>query len=339
MTLKNEIEIVRPGLALPNLNQMRAQESAIREFQAACHRHLVSGHDYGVIPGTQKPTLLKPGAEKIIRLLGLSDEYDIQERTEDWEKGFFRYIIRCKLVHLGSGVLISSGLGECNTMEGRYRWRNAGRVCPQCGKEAIIKGKKEYGGGWLCFRNKGGCGAKWGDGAEEIEGQEAGKVENEDIYSLVNTVLKMAKKRAMVDAALSAGSLSDTFTQDMEDLADNAAAAAKEAPESPAQPPPATRPAQTPPAAQTAPKPGANPEQLALFEALKQARESLGWSQAEFLAYAQNNYRIQRVAEMTDEQIKEATAYMRGEQAADQGNDGQPEQPTMPGVAAGREHN
>ena len=103
-------------------------------------------------------------------------------------------------------------------------------------------------------------------------------------------------------------------------------------------PPPATRLAQTPPAAQTAPKPGANPERLALFETLKQAREALGWSQAEFLAYAQNNYRIQRVAEMTDEQIREATAYMRGEQAADQGNDGQPEQPAMPGVAAGREH-
>src|SRR3990167_5618052 len=207
MTLKNEIEIVRPGFALPNLNQMRAQESAIREFQAACHRHLVSGHDYGVIPGTQKPTLLKPGAEKIIRLLGLSDEYDIQERTEDWEKGFFRYIIRCKLVHLNTGVLASGGRGECNPKGGRYRGRNAARACPACGNETIIKGKAEYGGGWLCYKAKGGCGQKWPDGAQDIEGQQVGKVENEDVFSLVNTVLKMAKKRAMVDAALSAGSL------------------------------------------------------------------------------------------------------------------------------------
>lgn len=36
--------------------------------------------------------------------------------------------------------------------------------CPECGKaSAVIKGKVEYGGGWLCFGKKGGCGAKWQD--------------------------------------------------------------------------------------------------------------------------------------------------------------------------------
>jgi hypothetical protein len=33
--------------------------------------------------------------------------------------------------------------------------------CPKCGKDAIIKGKEEYGGGYLCFKKKGGCGAKF----------------------------------------------------------------------------------------------------------------------------------------------------------------------------------
>jgi hypothetical protein len=34
--------------------------------------------------------------------------------------------------------------------------------CPSCGVVgAIIKGKPEYGGGWLCFGKKGGCGAKF----------------------------------------------------------------------------------------------------------------------------------------------------------------------------------
>jgi hypothetical protein len=37
-------------------------------------------------------------------------------------------------------------------------------VCPVCGKDAVIKGKAEYGGGWLCFGKKGGCGAKWPEG-------------------------------------------------------------------------------------------------------------------------------------------------------------------------------
>jgi hypothetical protein len=36
-------------------------------------------------------------------------------------------------------------------------------VCPTCGKPSMIKGKAEYGGGWLCFKKKGGCGAKFTD--------------------------------------------------------------------------------------------------------------------------------------------------------------------------------
>jgi hypothetical protein len=38
------------------------------------------------------------------------------------------------------------------------------KICPKCGNQsAIIKGKEEYGGGWLCYKNKGGCGYKWHD--------------------------------------------------------------------------------------------------------------------------------------------------------------------------------
>lgn len=34
--------------------------------------------------------------------------------------------------------------------------------CPHCGAVgAIIQGKPEYGGGWLCYKKKGGCGAKY----------------------------------------------------------------------------------------------------------------------------------------------------------------------------------
>jgi hypothetical protein len=46
------------------------------------------------------------------------------------------------------------------------------------------------------------------------------RIDNDDIFSQVNTLLKMAKKRALVDAALSAGRLSDLFTQDMEERVD-----------------------------------------------------------------------------------------------------------------------
>ena len=36
-------------------------------------------------------------------------------------------------------------------------------ICPACGAAAIIKGKEEYGGGWLCFKAKGGCGTKFAE--------------------------------------------------------------------------------------------------------------------------------------------------------------------------------
>ena len=65
--------------------------------------------------------------------------------------------------------------------EQKYRWRDAQRVCPQCGKNAIIKGKAEFGGGWLCFVKKGGCGAKFADGDQTIETQPVGRVPNPDV--------------------------------------------------------------------------------------------------------------------------------------------------------------
>ena len=45
------------------------------------------------------------------------------------------------------------------------------------------------------------------------------RVENPDIADVYNTVLKMAKKRALVDATLTATGCSDMFTQDVEDFA------------------------------------------------------------------------------------------------------------------------
>jgi len=205
------------ALTLPDEEQFKHDMQAINRFQQIVHSTMVVDLDYGIIPGTQKPTLLKPGAEKIAKLLGLSDQYEILDKSEDWQQPLFRYLIKCRLIHLATGSVISEGLGECNSMESKYRWRESKRKCPICGAEAIIKGKEQYGGGWLCFKKTGGCGAKYEDGDSVIEEQQIGRVENDDIYSQVNTILKMAKKRALVDAALSAGRLSDIFTQDMED--------------------------------------------------------------------------------------------------------------------------
>ncbi len=189
---------------------------AREERNAIIKSVLVEGTDFGVIPGTKQATLLKPGAEKIADSLNLYPDYERMGCVEDWDRPLFHYTYRCILKVRGSDATIATGIGSCNSMEARYRWRNASRVCPVCGQESIIKGKEEYGGGFLCFAKKGGCGAKFGDKDESIIGQKVGQVPNDDIYSLVNTVDKMAQKRAMVAASLNLG-FSDHFTQDVED--------------------------------------------------------------------------------------------------------------------------
>lgn len=203
--------------ALPDEQLFKRDMEAINRFQKIVQETMNEGQDFGVIPGTNKPTLLKPGAEKITKILGLSDQYIILDKQEDWSKPFFRYLVKCTLINLKFNVVISEGMGECNSMESKYRYRDAQRKCPICEKETIFKSKLD-GGGWFCWAKKGGCGAQFTAEDPEIINQDSGKVENEDIYSLVNTILKMAEKRALVDAALHAGRLSNVFTQDIEDL-------------------------------------------------------------------------------------------------------------------------
>lgn len=140
--------------------QVEATMRKISQFQQVIQNTLHQNHDYGIIPGTEKPTLLKPGAEKILMMMGLRSEFEIVDSTRDFEKGFFQYQVRCKL--LKGDTVITEGLGACNTREKKYM--------------------------------------------------------KMDPYTMDNTVLKMAKKRALIDATLLVASLSDIFTQDLEDM-------------------------------------------------------------------------------------------------------------------------
>lgn len=204
-------------ILMPTMNLELAMQR-LMEFQEFVKSYLIEGEDYGKIPGTPKPTLYKPGADKLCELYGLADSYIILAKTEDWDKGLFDYTIECQLTTRRSNQFISSGLGCCSTWESKYRYRNAKAKCPNCGKETIIKGKEEYGGGWVCFKKINGCGAKFKYNDPAITEQNAGKVDNPEIVDQKNTVLKMAKKRAKIDATLSATRSSGIFTQDLEDV-------------------------------------------------------------------------------------------------------------------------
>jgi hypothetical protein len=207
-----ELEYLTPVMDL------ETAKKRLEEFQQFVKSYLAYGEDYGRIPGTQKDTLLKPGADKLAELYGLSDTYREDRVIEDWEKRppLFDYRITCVLKRRGQ--VITEAAGSCSSYESKYKYREQLRICPTCGKDTIIKGKKEYGSGWLCFAKKGGCGAKFPDNHPKIASQTVGRVPNPDIADLKNTVLKMAYKRAKVAATIAATRSSGIFTQDMEDI-------------------------------------------------------------------------------------------------------------------------
>lgn len=189
----------------------------IQVIQEVMRDAMVKDTHYGVIPGCgDKPTLLKPGAEKLCLTFRLAPTYTVIKT--DLPNGHREYEVRCTLTHIPTQSVYGEGVGTCSTMESKYHYRQAERVCPNCGKATIIKGRAEFGGGWLCFGKKGGCGSKFGDFDETIMGQVAGRVDNPDLADVYNTVLKMSKKRAHVDAVLTATAASDIFAQDLEDL-------------------------------------------------------------------------------------------------------------------------
>lgn len=214
-----------PTFFMPIVDVQQAMQRR-QLVEAFAKNVMVDGTDYGAIPGTgSKKTLLKPGAEKLASFFGLLPDFIVTHSVLDFDgtgdgrgEALIYYRVRCDLYR--GGVKVGAGDASCSSRESKYRWRNAARTCPTCGQPAIIKGKDEYGGGWLCFKKNGGCGAKFKDGDRSIEGQPQGRVPNPDIADVDNTILKMAEKRALIAATLIATNVSDFFTQDMEDFAD-----------------------------------------------------------------------------------------------------------------------
>lgn len=145
-----------------NVNEAVQVMNKINQFQQVIKSQLRPKVDFGIIPGTDKPTLLKPGAEKILMLLGVTSTYELLERVQDYDQGFFAYTVKCELSK--DGIIITEGLGHCNSRERKFMSQKV------------------------------------------------------DPYTIANTCLKMAKKRAQVDAVLTLASLSDVFTQDIEDM-------------------------------------------------------------------------------------------------------------------------
>lgn len=210
----NDYPIIEEMSLLPmNPTDVKKQVNLIQELMRSV---MSDGEHFGKIPNCgEKNVLLKPGAEKLCFTFRLVPELEIEHL--DIPNGHREYKIKCFLKSMITGKTVGMGVGSCSTMESKYRYRSTERVCPLCQQEAIVKGKAEYGGGWICWKKRGGCGSKFLDDDPAIVDQVTDKVENENPADQYNTILKIAKKRALVDATITALAASDLFTQDLEE--------------------------------------------------------------------------------------------------------------------------
>ena len=214
---------VDPAASAMTVQQVLGQVALIQQIMGAAMK---DGEHYGKIPGCgDKPTLLKPGAEKLCLTFRLAPTYDVDERTVD--RGHREYRVQCTLSSILTSAFIGQGVGICSTMEGKYRFRQGAaeptdkpvpRAYWDIRQEDPAKAQELIGGKGFTVKKVEGKGWMIAKGAE--------KVENDNPADHYNTVLKMAKKRALVDAVLTATAASDIFTQDLEDITANLAATA-----------------------------------------------------------------------------------------------------------------
>lgn len=169
---------------------------------------------YGKIPGTNKPTLYKSGAEKLCMVFRLSQEYEFIQTVR--EMLFIAYTVKCSLVHIPTGLVVASGIGSCNSREKKYRYVYIEEITDKPVPKAYWDARNA-GNNKECKRILGeGFKAVKDNGVWMIA--KAEKVENDNPFDLDNTITKMACKRALVAATLNATAASDIFSQDLEDI-------------------------------------------------------------------------------------------------------------------------
>lgn len=189
--MENEVmEYHKPLTAV----QVKAQVQLIQQVMEAV---MVKDVHYGTIPGTQKPTLYKAGAEKILatfRIAAYPKEIDDLSTFDE-----IRYRVKVHGLSMDGQQLIGVGIGECSSSEAKYKWRTP--VCDEEFAETPEDRKRLV----------------WKKGKDNKPNYQQKQIRTNP-SDVANTILKMAKKRAQIDMTLTATGASDVFDQDLEDL-------------------------------------------------------------------------------------------------------------------------
>lgn len=175
--------------------ELKAQVQRIQQVMKAVMKDKVH---YGVVPGTPKPSLWKPGAEVLCVTFRIADSYVVEDLSDDRR---MRYRVTCIGTHQTTGIMLGSGLGAASSNEEKYQWRDA--ICEDEYDEALDDQRR----------------AKWQKGYNNAPPFKRLQIRTDPANS-ENTVLKMACKRAKIAMTLNCTAASDIFTQDLEDLPD-----------------------------------------------------------------------------------------------------------------------
>lgn len=202
---KNEVIVYADKMSTPEpmaLGDIRKNTALVKQL---VREVLVTDVDFGVIPGCgDKPSLFKPGAEKIMLLfkLGCFPDKIEDHSTHDCIK----YVVKTRVVHIPTGVELGIGVGSASTDEDKYKWRSA-----VCDEEFDSLPEEQKRLKWK---------TKWitKDGRREKEGYSIKQVRTNPA-DMNNTILKMAAKRSKIDAVITCTAASDLLTQDLEEEA------------------------------------------------------------------------------------------------------------------------
>ena len=197
------IKVHQTGLGEMDIKTAKEHYSNFNKFKKEICKVDV---DYGTIPGTQKPTLYKAGAEKLIKAFRLFTTVEEVSKTMDLDIGFidFEYKVYVKNI---DGMIVGEGVGSCNSFEDKYLY-TGWKATTEKPSETDQYQLKANGLGR--FRKKYGTN-KW-------EWCQREKKPNTALIAQKNTIQKIAKKRAFVDACLMATGGGEFFTQDIEDM-------------------------------------------------------------------------------------------------------------------------
>lgn len=154
---------------------------------------LRKGTDYGRIPGTPADSLWEPGAMQIISAFNCyPGQRRILSLKDDMDK--LVVIVEVPVLSRASQEIMSTGVGAASTLETKYKYRwFSEKDAKQLGyDDAALSTLKQKEG-----RN----------------GETEYRIPNPEHGELLNTILKMASKRAEVDAAESLPGVSSVLRQ------------------------------------------------------------------------------------------------------------------------------